>query len=116
MTKTILIVGALVLAAIVLVPVAILVGSDMRDHKLASEFADNQAPIAKVPLSVAEVRARLDLKLNGGVKMDYQRRNGRRLTLRKTENCCLTTALIFCVSKLQNPTKPKSPFWVTTPT
>ena len=72
MTKTILIVGALVLAAIVLVPVAILVGSDMRDHKLASEFADNQALVAKVPLSVAEVRARLDLKLNGGVKMDYQ--------------------------------------------
>lgn len=73
MIKTILLVGASVLAILVFIPIAILVGSDMRSHKLVPKLTGAQTPVAaKVPLSVARVRARLDDKLNGGVKMNSQ--------------------------------------------
>ena len=73
MIKTILIVGAVVVAILVLIPVAILVGSDMRTHKLVAKLPNAQTPImAKVPLALAQVRARLDEKLNGGAKMNSQ--------------------------------------------
>ena len=73
MTKTILIVAASVLAILVLIPIVILVGRDMRAHKLVPKLAGAQTPVAaKVPLSIAQVRARLDDRLNGGAKMNSQ--------------------------------------------
>ena len=73
MTKTILIVAASALTILILIPIAILVGSDMRAHKLVPKSPNAQTPAAaKVPLSIAQVRARLDDKLNGGAKMNAQ--------------------------------------------
>ena len=70
MTKTILIVGAIVLAIIILVPIAIFFGSDSRPHKLVVSLANAQKPVtAQVPRAVAQVRARLDQKINGGANL-----------------------------------------------
>ena len=72
MAKTILIGGAILIAIIILVPVAILLGSDSRTRKLVPVLAGAATPVAaKVPLALAQVRARLEAKLGvGGVKSE----------------------------------------------
>lgn len=64
MLKTILIAGAVLLAIAIIVPVAVYYSSDARERRFVPEFPDAQTPVtAKVPLSLAQVRARLVEKM-----------------------------------------------------